>query len=86
MHHSLAVEHDDDEKEDPVVDDGPPASSWTKFSSLSCLAPVDLYLIAEKSIRKNQVQQTAFLVYFKLDLYCLCSLQKSSSMNLIFQT
>jgi hypothetical protein len=39
MHHSLAVEHDDDEKEDPVVDDGRPASSWTKFSSLSCLTP-----------------------------------------------
>lgn len=42
MHHSLAVEHDDDEKEDPVVDDGPPASSWTKFSSLSCLSLVEL--------------------------------------------
>ena len=29
--------------------------------------PVDLYLISEKSIWKNQVRQTGFLVYFKLD-------------------
>ena len=45
--------------------------------------PVDLYLISEKSIWKNQVQQTGFLVYFELDFYCLCSLQKSIS-KLIF--
>ena len=45
--------------------------------------PVDLYLISEKSIWKNQVRQTGFLVYFKLDFYCLCSLQKSIS-KLIF--
>ena len=44
---------------------------------------VDLYLISEKSIWKNQVRQTGFLVYFKLDFYCLCSLQKSIS-KLIF--
>ena len=45
--------------------------------------PVDLYLISEKSIWKNQVRQTGFLVYFELDFYCLCSLQKSIS-KLIF--
>ena len=44
---------------------------------------VDLYLIYEKSIRKNQVQWTGFLVYLELDFYCLCSLQKSIS-KLIF--
>ena len=37
---------------------------------------VDLYLISEKSIWKNQVQRTWFLIYFKLVFYCLCSLQK----------
>ena len=41
------------------------------------MPPVDLYLISEKSIWKNQVQRIRFLVHFKLDLYCLCSLQKS---------
>ena len=41
------------------------------------LPPVDLYLIFEKSSWKNQVRQTGFLVYFELDFYCLCSLQKS---------
>ena len=59
--------------------------------------PVDLYLISEKSIWKNQVRQTGFLVYFKPNFYCLCSLQKSisklvfvgwksSSLNLSFPT
>ena len=38
---------------------------------------LDLYLISEKSIWKNQVRQTGFLVYFELDFYCLCRLQKS---------
>ena len=33
--------------------------------------PVDLYLISEKSIWKNQVKRTEFLVYFELDIYCL---------------
>ena len=47
------------------------------------LTPVDLYLISEKSIWKNPVRQIGFLVYFKLDFYCLCSLQKSIS-KLIF--
>ena len=36
--------------------------------------PVDLYLISEKSIWKNLVRRTGFLVYFELDFYCLCSL------------
>ena len=33
--------------------------AWIDFS---CLPPVDLYLIFEKSSCKNQVQQTGFLV------------------------
>ena len=41
--------------------------------------PVDLHLIFEKSSLKNQVRRTNFLIYFKLDIYCLCSLQKSNS-------
>ena len=44
--------------------------------SLPDLPPVDLYLISEKINLENQVQQTGFLVYFELDFYCLCSLQK----------
>ena len=36
-----------------------------------------------KSSLKNQVRQTGFLVYFELDFYCLCSLQKSI-LKLIF--
>ena len=32
---------------------------------------------------KNQVRRTGFLVYFKLNFYCLCSLQKSIS-KLVF--
>ena len=32
---------------------------------------VDLYLISEKSIWKNQVRRTGFLVYFELDFYNL---------------
>jgi hypothetical protein len=31
------------------------------------MPPVDLYLISEKSIWKNQVRLTGFLVYFELD-------------------
>ena len=46
------------------------------------LPPVDLYLISEKSIWKNQVWRTGFLVYFELDFYCLCSLQKSISKSI----
>ena len=45
--------------------------------------PVHLYLIFEKSSKKNKVGRTGFLVYFELDFYCLCSLQKSIS-KLIF--
>ena len=44
---------------------------------------VDLYLISEKSIWKNPLWRTGFLVYSELDFYCLCSLQKSIS-KLIF--
>ena len=54
--------------------------------------PVDLYLISEKSIWKNQVWRTGFLVYFELDFYCLCSLCRLKIQlveldfsNLIFQ-
>ena len=43
-----------------------------KTNSEKPISPVDLYLISEKSIWKNQVQQTRFLVYFELDFYCLC--------------
>ena len=38
----------------------------------AALTPVDMYLISSKSIWKNQVRQTGFLVYIKLDFYCLC--------------
>ena len=50
-------------------------------------------MISEKSIWKNQVRRTGFLIHFELDFYCLCSLQKSilkfifvSCSNLIFPT
>ena len=45
--------------------------------------PVDLYLISEKSIWKNQIQHTGFLVYFELDFYCL--LAKKSISKLFLQ-
>ena len=45
--------------------------------------PVDLYLISEKSIWKNQFWRTGFLVYFEFDFYCLYGLKKSIS-KLIF--
>ena len=62
--------------------------SYNNLFKQSCggqanLSPVDLYLIFEKSSWKNQVWRTGFLVYFELDFYCLCGLQKSIS-NLIF--
>jgi hypothetical protein len=41
------------------------------------MRPVHLYSIFEKPSSINQVRQTGFLVYFELDFYCLCSLQKS---------
>ena len=47
------------------------------------LHPIHLYLIFEKSSWKNQVRRTGFLIYFELDCYFLCSLQKSIS-KLIF--
>ena len=50
-------------------------SAWLIWTS----PLVDLYLISEKSIWKNPVLQTGFLVYFELNFYCLCSLQESIS-------
>ena len=41
------------------------------------IRPIHLYLIFEKPSWKNPVRRTGFLVYFELDFYCLCSLQKS---------
>jgi len=49
------------------------STSVQLLNVLRKLTPVDLYLISEKSNWKNQVPQTGFLVYFKLDFYCLCS-------------
>ena len=48
------------------------------------LPPVDLYLSFESPSLKNQVRRTWFFVYFKLNFYCLCRLQKSIS-KLIFE-
>jgi len=44
----------------------------TKISS--ALPPVDMYLISEKSIWKNQVRRYGFLVYFELD-FCRLKIQ-----------
>ena len=41
--------------------------------------PIHLYLFFEKSSWKNQVRLSGFLTFFKMDFYCLCSLQKSIS-------
>ena len=65
-----------------------PGKFYQRFKNISTVKlpvvpPVDLYLISGKSIWKNQVRRTGFLVYFELDFYCLCSLQKSIS-KLIF--
>ena len=43
------------------------------------LPTIHLHLIFEISSLKNQVGEPGFFVYFELDFYCLCSLQKSSS-------
>ena len=45
-------------------------------SQISSAPPIHLHLIFEISSLKNLVQQTGFFVYFRLDFYCLCSLQK----------
>ena len=42
-------------------------------------SPIGLHLIFEHLSLKNQVGRTWFFICFKLDFYCLCSLQKSSS-------
>ena len=39
---------------------------------------IHLHLIFEISSLKNLVRWTGFFVYFKLNFYCMCSLQKSS--------
>ena len=50
------------------------------------LPPDDLHLILEKLISKNEVRQTPFLVYFKLDLTaCVaCKIQVSNRSKLDF--
>ena len=55
---------------------------WKKDIEIA-FPSVDLHLISEKSIWKNQVRQTGFLLYFELDFCCLCSLQKTI-LKLIF--
>ena len=52
--------------------------------SVSSKGPVTIPLSFCSWFLKNQVRRTGFLVYFKLDFYCLCSLQKSIS-KLILQ-
>ena len=39
--------------------------------------PIYLHLILEISSLKNLVLRTGFFVHFKVDFYCMCSLQKS---------
>ena len=58
----------------------PPGQNSAAFPALR---HIHLYLIFEKSSWKNPVRRTGFLVYFELDFYCLCSLQKSI-LKLIF--
>ena len=41
------------------------------------IPPIHLHLIFEISNLKNLVRQTGIFVYFELDFYCLCSMQKS---------
>ena len=49
-----------------------PAHFWTvNILSIGTLKKINLYLISKKSIWKNQVLQTGYLVYCKLDPYCL---------------
>ena len=52
------------------------------FSDQGNQRPTHLYVIFEKLSWKNQVRGTGFLVYFKLDFYCLCRLQKSISKSI----
>ena len=53
------------------------------FLVSSSIPPVYLCLVTEKPIWKNQVRRTGFIVYFEMNFYCLCSLQKLIS-KLIF--
>ena len=57
----------------------PPLGHQIEQGDREHLPPIHLYLIFEKSSFKYQLQRIGFLVYFKLDFYCLCSLQKSIS-------
>ena len=56
-----------------------------QISSLASKPPIDLYLISEKSIWKNQNRRTGFLVYFELDFYARVAC-KSQFQNLFLQT
>ena len=49
-----------------------------QIKSVEGWPPIHLHLIFEISSLKNQVGRTGFFVYFNLDFYSLCSLQKSS--------
>ena len=53
--------------------------AFTVPASLPTYPPVDLQLIFEKSNLKNQVGQTWFLVYFKLEFWRLNRHKNSSS-------
>ena len=55
----------------------------SKYATGAHSRTITINLIIEKSSWKNQVWRTGFLVYFKLDFYCRCNLQKSIS-KLIF--
>ena len=53
-------------------------NSLIKYMRDTQTPSIYLHLIFEISSLKNQVRRTGFFVYFELDFYCLCSLQKSS--------
>ena len=54
---------------------------WNMYSSPHAPYPsvLDFWKIEFETFFKNQIGRSWFLVYFELDFYCLCSLQKSSS-------
>ena len=61
----------------------PPLGRQIEQGDREHLPPIHLYLIFKKSSWKNQVRRIGFLVYFQLDFYCLCSLQKSISKSML---
>ena len=63
----------------------PASENSTGFPALTGIPRAVLYFISEKSMWKNQVLQTGLLIYFKLDFYCLHSLQKSKFWNWFLQ-